>query len=212
MQSCLWCKFILFNSCRQKCHLITTWTGPHERCILDSLFHFQEQFITSSFSSLYKNLIITKMQKDISKRKHHISFLFWKALQVSSNYFLLNGHFNSQILFAPNVLHDSWFGFRVTLYTCIFTVVFIVRMAHRLTSHHRALFSPKYLSGTSAHITTTSYFRTPFDVKDSDDFQKRVLASTKPVLVDFHAEYELFCLILKACDSCTCRFYVCVFS
>jgi len=62
-------------------------------------------------------------------------------------------------------------------------------MAHRLTSHHRALFSPKYLSGTSAHITTTSYFRTPFDVKDSGDFKKRVLASTKPVLVDFHADW-----------------------
>ena len=75
-------------------------------------------------------------------------------------------------------------------------------MAHRLTSHHRALFSPKYLSGTSVHITTTSYFRTPFDVKDSDDFQKRVLASTKPVLVDFHAEYELLYFILRACDSC----------
>ena len=63
-------------------------------------------------------------------------------------------------------------------------------MAHRLTSHHRALFSPKYLSGTSAHITTTSFFRAPFDVRNSEDFQKRVLASTKPVLVDFHAEYE----------------------
>lgn len=63
-------------------------------------------------------------------------------------------------------------------------------MAHRLTSHHRALFSPKYLSGTSAHITTTSYFRAPFDVKDKDDFDKRVLASEKPILVDFHASYE----------------------
>lgn len=62
-------------------------------------------------------------------------------------------------------------------------------MAHRLTSHHRALFSPKYLSGTSAHITTTSYFRTPFEVKDKDDFQKKVLASSKPVLVDFYADW-----------------------
>lgn len=62
-------------------------------------------------------------------------------------------------------------------------------MAHRLTSHHRALFSPKYLSGTSAHITTTSYFRTPFEVKDKDDFQKKVLASAKPVLVDFYADW-----------------------
>ncbi|XP_022795804.1 thioredoxin, mitochondrial-like [Stylophora pistillata] len=65
----------------------------------------------------------------------------------------------------------------------------MLRMAHRLTSHHRALFSPKYLSGTSAHITTTSYFRAPFDVKDKDDFQKKVLASVKPVLVDFHANW-----------------------
>ncbi|XP_066021623.1 thioredoxin, mitochondrial-like isoform X2 [Pocillopora verrucosa] len=64
----------------------------------------------------------------------------------------------------------------------------MLRMAHRLTSHHRALFSPKYLSGTSAHITTTSYFRTPFEVKDKDDFRKKVLASAKPVLVDFYAE------------------------
>lgn len=65
----------------------------------------------------------------------------------------------------------------------------MLRMAHRLTSHHRALFSPKYLSGTSAHITTTSYFRTPFEVKDKDDFQKKVLASAKPVLVDFYADW-----------------------
>ena len=91
------------------------------------------------------------------------------------------------------------------LYSCLMS-----RMAHRLTSHHRALFSPKYLSGTSAHITTTSYFRTPFDVKDNDDFQKRVLTSTKPVLVDFHAEYELHYFILKACNRC--RFNICVFS
>ncbi|XP_078360627.1 thioredoxin, mitochondrial-like [Oculina patagonica] len=69
-------------------------------------------------------------------------------------------------------------------------------MAHRLTSHHRALFSPKYLSGTSAHITTTSFFRTPFEVKDSDDFQKRVLAATKPVLVDFHADWCTPCKAL----------------
>lgn len=65
----------------------------------------------------------------------------------------------------------------------------MLRMAHRLTSHHRALFSPKYLSGTSAYITTTSYFRTPFEVKDKDDFQKKVLASAKPVLVDFYADW-----------------------
>ncbi|XP_058972044.1 thioredoxin, mitochondrial-like isoform X3 [Pocillopora verrucosa] len=65
----------------------------------------------------------------------------------------------------------------------------MLRMAHRLTSHHRALFSPKYLSGTSAHITTTSYFRTPFEVKDKDDFRKKVLASAKPVLVDFYADW-----------------------
>lgn len=65
----------------------------------------------------------------------------------------------------------------------------MLRMAHRLTSYHRALFSPKYLSGTSAHITTTSYFRTPFEVKDKDDFQKKVLASAKPVLVDFYADW-----------------------
>lgn len=65
----------------------------------------------------------------------------------------------------------------------------MLRMAHRLTSYHRALFSPKYLSGTSAHITTTSYFRTPFEVKDKDDFRKKVLASAKPVLVDFYADW-----------------------
>ena len=82
------------------------------------------------------------------------------------------------------------------LIMCILTAGFMLRMAHRLTSHHRALFSPKYLSGTSAHITTTSYFRAPFDVKDNDDFQKRVLASTKPVLVDFHAEYEFIKFVL----------------
>lgn len=70
-------------------------------------------------------------------------------------------------------------------------------MAHRLTSHHRALFSPKYLSGTSAHITTTSYFRTPFEVKDKDDFRKKVLASAKPVLVDFYAEYGIYYLFLS---------------
>ena len=73
----------------------------------------------------------------------------------------------------------------------------MLRMAHRLMSHHRALFSPKYLSGTSAYITTTSYFRAPFDVKDKDDFEKRVLASAKPVLVDFHAEYEFLLCPLK---------------
>ena len=84
------------------------------------------------------------------------------------------------------------------------TVVFMSRMAHRLTSHHRALFSPKYLSGTSAHITTTSYFRTPFDVKDSGEFQSRVLSSTKPVLVDFHAEYELLYFLLKSFTSVFC--------
>lgn len=72
----------------------------------------------------------------------------------------------------------------------------MLRMAHRLTSHHRALFSPKYLSGTSAHITTTSYFRAPFDVKDADDFKKRVLASIKPVLVDFHADWCTPCKAL----------------
>ncbi|KAK2565159.1 Thioredoxin [Acropora cervicornis] len=67
----------------------------------------------------------------------------------------------------------------------------LLRMAHRLTSHHRALFAPMYFSGTSAHITSSSYFRAPFNVKDKDDFEKRVLSSSKPVLVDFHAEYEL---------------------
>jgi len=69
-------------------------------------------------------------------------------------------------------------------------------MAHRLTSHHRALFSPKYLSGTAAHITTTSFFRAPFEVKDAEDFQKRVLASAKPVLVDFHADWCAPCKAL----------------
>lgn len=77
----------------------------------------------------------------------------------------------------------------------------MLRMAHRLTSHHRALFSPKYLSGTSAYITTTAYFRAPFDVKDKDDFEKRVLASAKPVLVDFHAEYEFLLFPLKCSFS-----------
>ena len=62
-------------------------------------------------------------------------------------------------------------------------------MAHRLTSHHRAFFSPKYFSGTVAHITSTSVYRAPFDVKDEEDFGERVLRSAKPVIVDFHAEY-----------------------
>ena len=61
-------------------------------------------------------------------------------------------------------------------------------MAHRLVSHHRAFFSPTYLAGTSAHISTTSVYRTPFDVKDRDDFINRVLKSSKPIVVDFHAE------------------------
>ncbi|KAL9985942.1 hypothetical protein ACROYT_G008398 [Oculina patagonica] len=37
---------------------------------------------------------------------------------------------------------------------------------------------------------------TPFEVKDSDDFQKRVLAATKPVLVDFHADWCTPCKAL----------------
>lgn len=82
-----------------------------------------------------------------------------------------------------SILHLSF------LFVCFGFNRLMFNMAHRLTSHHRALFSPKYLSGTSAHITTTSFFRAPFDVKDNEDFQKRVLASSKPVLVDFHAEY-----------------------
>ena len=62
-------------------------------------------------------------------------------------------------------------------------------MAHRLTAHHRALFQPKYYSGTSAHITTSSVYRKPFDVKDEDDFKTRVIESKTPVIVDFHAGY-----------------------
>lgn len=73
----------------------------------------------------------------------------------------------------------------------------LLRMAHRLTSHHRALFAPMYFSGTSAHITSSSYFRAPFNVKDKDDFEKRVLSSSKPVLVDFHAEYEVLSYMIN---------------
>ncbi|XP_031559048.1 thioredoxin, mitochondrial-like [Actinia tenebrosa] len=62
-------------------------------------------------------------------------------------------------------------------------------MAHRLASHHRAFFSPKYFSGTSAHITTSSVFRKTFDIKSEDDFQSRVLQSKTPVIVDFHADW-----------------------
>jgi len=61
-------------------------------------------------------------------------------------------------------------------------------MAHRLASHHRAFFQPKYYSGTSAHITTSSVFRAPFDVKDESDFKTRVIDSKTPVIVDFHAQ------------------------
>ncbi|XP_001642050.2 thioredoxin, mitochondrial [Nematostella vectensis] len=71
-----------------------------------------------------------------------------------------------------------------------------LRMAHRLTSHHRALYSPQYYSGTCAHITTTSVYRAPFDIKDEEDFNKRVLQATKPTVVDFHANWCNPCKVL----------------
>ena len=43
--------------------------------------------------------------------------------------------------------------------------------------------------------TTACLFTSPrrlFDVQDEDDFKKRVLESNKPVVVDFHAEYDVY--------------------
>ena len=42
----------------------------------------------------------------------------------------------------------------------------------------------------------SSYLRASYyEIKDKDDFEKRVLASSKPVLVDFYAEYEFFIML-----------------
>lgn len=70
-------------------------------------------------------------------------------------------------------------------------------MAHRLISHHRAFFSPKYISGTSSYVTTTAVVRRPFDVNGPEEFQQRVVDADKPVLVDFHAAWCGPCKVLN---------------
>jgi hypothetical protein len=57
-------------------------------------------------------------------------------------------------------------------------------MALRLSSR---LLSARWRRWTNASLFTSP--RRLFDVQDEDDFKKRVLESSKPVVVDFHAEY-----------------------
>ena len=54
-----------------------------------------------------------------------------------------------------------------------------------------ALLSRAVLAAQLRRVVACLYTspRRLFDVKDEDDFKKRVLESTKPVVVDFHAEY-----------------------
>ena len=52
-QSCLWRKFkILFNSCRQKCHLITATTGPCDTYDSKDLYIFHS-LLKFCFSKLF---------------------------------------------------------------------------------------------------------------------------------------------------------------
>lgn len=45
-------------------------------------------------------------------------------------------------------------------------------------------------------IALSSYKQDIFDIASEDDFQKRVLRSSKPVVVDFHAEWCAPCKVL----------------
>lgn len=154
-------------------------------CIFCHIYHYYSTFSSIDFfldfSQLWGRNSVEKV-----KSCDQVLVTFWdkSLLYYHDKDFIGNGspQFGTMIIILLVDIKE--------LYSLLQNLM-LLRMAHRLTSHHRALFAPMYFSGTSAHITSSSYFRAPFNVKDKDDFEKRVLSSSKPVLVDFHAEYEV---------------------
>ena len=62
-----------------------------------TIFSSEETSWGYHFPNLHntKTSISLKQQKNISKGKHHVS-VFWKAFQISNNYFSFHGHLNRE--------------------------------------------------------------------------------------------------------------------
>ena len=60
-------------------------------------------------------------------------------------------------------------------------------MAYRLMSHHRLRFSPQYVSSSASLYAKTQRRHLTLDVSTPQDFDEKVLKSSLPVIVDFHA-------------------------
>ena len=64
---------------------------------------------------------------------------------------------------------------------------FLLKMAYRLMSSHRAFFSPYYIAGNASKVTSMLTRKLTFDVQSQQEFEEKILQADKPVVVDFHA-------------------------